>query len=460
MTNQPLRRIAPAALILPLLAALPASGQTLNEDDKLTASDAAVGDSFGTSVAISGTTAIVGAHRHNGSSGAAYLFNTSSGLQTAKLTASDASATDFFGFSVAMSGTTAIVGAYRAGDDIRGGAYLFDISNPNFPVQTAKLTPSVTRTDFGRSVAISGTTAIVGANRDNSSTGLAYLFNTRTGTQIAALTASDGAAGDEFGTSVAISGTTAIVGAWGNDDAGADSGSAYLFDFSDRNNIIETKLNASDGAAGDNFGWSVAISGNTASVGARWDDDSGSVYVFDTTTGQQMAKLTASDAAADDRFGGSTAISGTTAIVGANGNDDAGTDSNSGSAYLFKGGVEIVQQPEGDFVRVGDSVSFEVVLSNPSDGTYQWRRNGTDLTDGGNISGATTSTLSIVAAEQDVAYYDCVVDGISGLPLVTNRAVLAILPDPNACYPDANGDGVLDFFDISQFIIEFGRGCP
>jgi hypothetical protein len=274
------------------------------------------------------------------------------------------------------------------------------------------------------------------------------------------LTASDAAVGDSFGTSVAISGTTAIVGAWGNDDAGADSGSAYLFDFSDRNNIIETKLNASDGAAGDNFGWSVAISGNTASVGARWDDDSGSVYVFDTTTGQQMAKLTASDAAADDRFGGSTAISGTTAIVGANGNDDAGTDSNSGSAYLFKGGVEIVQQPEGDFVRVGDSVSFEVVLSNPSDGTYQWRRNGTDLTDGGNISGATTSTLSIVAAEQDVAYYDCVVDGISGLPLVTNRAVLAILPDPNACYPDANGDGVLDFFDISQFIIEFGRGCP
>jgi hypothetical protein len=50
--------------------------------------------------------------------------------------------------------------------------------------------------------------------------------------------------------------------------------------------------------------------------------------------------------------------------------------------------------------------------------------------------------------------------GSGGAPITSERAVLAVLPDPDACYADANGDGVLDFFDISQFIIEFGSGCP
>ncbi|GAG32200.1 unnamed protein product, partial [marine sediment metagenome] len=84
------------------------------------------------------------------------------------------------------------------------------------------------------------------------------------------LTASDAAAFDRFGAFVALSGTTAIVGAYYNDDAGSNSGSAYLYDFSDPCSIIETKLTASDAAAGDQFGRSVAISGTTAIVGAHW----------------------------------------------------------------------------------------------------------------------------------------------------------------------------------------------
>ncbi|MCH8165013.1 MAG: FG-GAP repeat protein, partial [Planctomycetes bacterium] len=93
-----------------------------------------------------------------------------------------------------------------------------------------------------------------------------------------------------------------------------------------------------DGAADDFFGFSVAISGATAIVGAFQDDDngaanSGSAYLFDTTTGRQIAKLLADDGAAQDLFGYSVAISGETAIVGAYFDDDNG--SNSGSAYLF-----------------------------------------------------------------------------------------------------------------------------
>ncbi len=144
--------------------------------------------------------------------------------------------------------------------------------------------------------------------------------------------ASDATAADDFGYSVAISGNTAIVGAHGNDDVGLESGSAYLFDITTGNQLA--KLTASDAAARDWFGRSVAISDNTAIVGA-YGDGGGSAYLFDITTGNQLAKLTASDAATDDLFGYSVAISGNTAIVGACFDDDAGDWS--GSAYLFEG---------------------------------------------------------------------------------------------------------------------------
>ncbi len=132
------------------------------------------------------------------------------------------------------------------------------------------------------------------------------------------ITAADAAADDWFGRSVAISGNTALVGARRDDDGGSDSGSAYLFDVNTGSQLA--KLTASDAAEGDRFGFSVAISGNTALVGARRDDDggfdSGSAYLFDVTTGNQIAKLTADDAEAEDWLGSSVAINGNTALVG------------------------------------------------------------------------------------------------------------------------------------------------
>jgi len=177
--------------------------------------------------------------------------------------------------------------------------------------QETKLTASDAAASdvFGRSVAISGNTALVGASGDDdddddTNSGSAYLFDITTGNQLFKLTASDAAALDFFGSSVAISGNTALVGAFGDDDGGSRSGSAYLFDITTGNQLF--KLTASDAAAFDLFGKSVAISGNTALVGANGDDagpGSGSAYLFDITTGNQLAKLTASDAAALDFFG-------------------------------------------------------------------------------------------------------------------------------------------------------------
>ena len=264
------------------------------------------------------------------------------GDQLAKLLADDGAANDLFGISVGISRETAIVGASGDDDngDKSGSAYLFDTTTVQ---QIAKLVANdgAELDLFGDSVAISGETAIVGAPFDDDNgtdSGSAYLFDTTTGQQLFKLLPDDGAASDRFGWSVAISGATAIVGAFGDNDNGDDSGSAYLFDTTTGEQIA--KLLPDDGAASDRFGWSVAISPPrraTAIVGAVFDDDngnfSGSAYLFDTTTGRQIAKLLPNDGAADDAFGHSVAISGATAIVGAAFDDDNGD--NSGTAYLF-----------------------------------------------------------------------------------------------------------------------------
>ena len=336
-----------ACLTWPAVQPAAASADPGDQLFKLLPDDGAAEDHFGVSVAISGATAIVGAHRDddNGDrSGSAYLFDISDPVnptQIAKLLPNDGAAVDFFGVSVAISGTTAIVGAWQDDDNglQSGSAYLFDTTTGR---QLFKLLPKdgAAFDWFGRSVSISGDTAIVGAIRDGDNgfeSGSAYLFDTTTGRQIAKLLPNDGAEFDFFGNSVAISGTTAIVGAHLDGDNGPWSGSAYLFDTTTGRQIA--KLLPNDGAADDRFGADVAISGTTAIVGAGADDDngvdSGSAYLFDISdpaNPRQLFKLLPNDGAAEDFFG-SVAISGATVIVGAKGDDDNG--SFSGSAYLF-----------------------------------------------------------------------------------------------------------------------------
>ena len=166
-------------------------------------------------------------------SGSAYLFDTTTGQQIAKLLPDDGAAGGRFGFSVSISGEIAIVGAFLAGGT-SGSAYLFDVATG---AQIAQPLPhdGDAGDRFGVSVAISGATAIVGAYRDDDNrniSGSAYLFDAKTGEQVAKLLPDDGAEGDNFGISVAIRGTTAIVGARYDEDNGDDSGSAYLFDAS------------------------------------------------------------------------------------------------------------------------------------------------------------------------------------------------------------------------------------
>jgi len=163
-------------------------------------------------------------------------------------------------------------------------------------------------------------------------------------TQTKKLLADDGAAYDYFGESVSISDDTLVAGSDASNGDGA--GAAYIFarNQGGANNWgLVKKITASDGEAFDYFGISVSISGDTVVVGAFYDDDkgtnSGSAYIFKRDQGGanqwgQVKKITASDGAAGDYFGWSVSISDDTLVVGASDDDDNGIDS--GSAYVFK----------------------------------------------------------------------------------------------------------------------------
>lgn len=336
------------------LAAISACSAIPVDVTTLVADDGDTNEFFGFSVAIAGDIAVVGAQgddENGDESGAAYVFTRSDAgwSQEAKLTANDAEAGDQFGGSIALFGETILVGARRDDDngDESGAAYLFTRYGFDW-IQQAKLTAAdgEAGAEFGRSVALSDDTVIIGAARDDEKgedSGSVYVF-TRSGTnwsQLAKLTAADGAKGDVFGISVALDGDTALIGADLDDDKGENSGSVYVYTRSKGTWSQQAKLTAADAGNVDIFGVRVAISGDTALIAARRDDDdvngvdSGSAYVFirSGTSWTQQAKLTANDAEAGDLFGYNVALYEDTGIVTAAMDDDK--DLNSGAAYVF-----------------------------------------------------------------------------------------------------------------------------
>ena len=255
--------------------------------------------------------------------------------QLAKLLASDGEKLDGFGFSVAISGDLALVGAW--GDDAAapdsGSAYVFDVATAE---QKWKLVASDAQPGdrFGFSVALSGQRAIVGARSADAAgehSGAAYIFDADTGQELFKLAPASLAAHDGFGFSVAVSGQRAVLGAPWYDGLVADSGAAWLFDAATGQELFQ--LLAWDWPPGEGFGQSVAISGERVVVGAPGADvpgnNAGAAYVFDATTGFGLFKLIPSDLAPLDAFGWSVAASDGVALVGAK------FHAPHGAAYLF-----------------------------------------------------------------------------------------------------------------------------
>lgn len=346
---------AALAVAAGLLGPVPAGAADTHEA-QLVAREGSADAKLGTAASISGDTAVAGAPDEGGSPeegggmGAAYVFTRNGGkwIEGTTLVAPVRTDGDKFGFSVAIDHDTIVVGAPNSDEQVPrpGVAYVFVRRGATWVYQ-ATLTPSVRNTDdaFGYRVAISGDTAVVGANggsvRPSSEAGAAYVF-TRTGnvwTEQARLTAHDGSPGSGFGFAVAVSDDTAVVSAITDvGGAGLAPGAVYVFTRTGSVWAEEAKLAAADGSPGDAFGVSVAISRDTVVVGSVQDQVGlnpvqGSAYVFvrNGRSWAQQAKLTAPapNGDAGDMFGRSVATNGDVVAVGAH------FDEEGGGVYIF-----------------------------------------------------------------------------------------------------------------------------
>lgn len=308
---------------------------------KLEAEDGQADDAFGISVALSGSLAVIGADLDDDNgmdTGSAYVFDLSTGQQLFKLLPSNGASRTQFGWAVDVEGDVAIIGAYDELEvGVVGAAYLFDVST-GLEVRELAPTSGSVGDGYGAGVAISGSVALVGAPFDatnGADSGAAYVFDVGTGNQLHKLFPDVPQVVDLFGYGLDVQGTTAVIGA--SQDDGASAGRVLVFDTLSGDQLDE--WTADDGAVGDAFGISVALHGSTVVIGADLDDDngaeSGSAYVFDLFSGEQLEKLTSSDGAAGDAFGFAVAVNSQSVLAGAWGESTNG--SNAGAAYLYTG---------------------------------------------------------------------------------------------------------------------------
>jgi hypothetical protein len=378
------------------------AGSNRAEQATLHASDGGSSDFLGSSVALSGNTALLGAWQQTdeGSEGegigAAYVHTRKGGVWTerAKLIPSERPQETVFGWSVAIEDDVAVVGQichpFAFSCTAPGAAYVF-VRDGDVWREHAKLVApdGAPEHNFGQSVAISGDIVLVGA--PHAGPGAVYAFALDGWPSLPVkLVASDGAAGDSFGVSVALSGDTALVGAPGATVRGdAWRGAAYGFVRDGDGWSEEVKLVATDGAAGDSFGTSVALSGpmaptgNSALVGAPWATVKGNArqgvaYAFthDGAGLRQQEKLVATDGKSGAMFGTSVAAQGNVVVIGASRHPNEPEQAN-GAAYVY--------------ARAGGHWTGQIRLV-PSEATFQLGAS-VALSNGTALLGAPTTTV-------------------------------------------------------------------
>lgn len=513
MKSSRFTQIAIAALNAATFASAPALG-ALSQEAYLKASNTGSEDRFGWGVAVSGNTVAIGAPWEassargvNGSqannnlpySGAVYIFvrDGTNWSQQAYLKASNTGRGDEFGIVAAISGDTLVVGAHgeasSAGEvngnqndnnaPSAGAAYVFVRNGTNWTQQAyLKTAYNAAQNRFGRAVAISDDTVVIGAFYEGDRSGAAYVF-VRDGTnwtEQARLTGSNTEAGDGFGSSVGISGETIIIGAGGedssttgidgdsSDNSAPDAGAAYVFVRDGTTWSQQAYLKASNAEAGDNFG-RVAISGDTIVVGASSEasaasgvnvdqrnnsgSGAGAAYVFvrSGTTWTQEAYLKASNTDAGDFFGDSgVAVSGDTIVVGAWGEASAatGVDGNeadngapqSGAAYVFtRTGTNWSQRA---YLKASNTEAFDgfqmvavsgetVVLGALYESSNATGINGNQTNNGASSAGAAYVFTNPIAPRQ-LSIIQTDAQALISWPVTLTNYILEAAPSPSA----------------------------
>ncbi len=344
-----LRSITISALAVAISSA-PLLSQT--ETFKYVASDAVPLDAFGHAVDVDGNFVVIGARDAligGVDTGAAYVFDRTTGQELYKIVPSDGASYDKFGYSIAVQNGIALIGSPHhsvAGAPKVGAVYIYDLTTG---LEIGRLVPGTLDFNghFGIGVDMDGNLAAVGGHTRDAAgvdTGEAFVFDWTTGAQLHSLVAADATPGDRMGWTVAIDGGFVLVGAHYDDDAGPDAGSAYIFDANTGAQVH--KLLPGTVGTGDLFGWKVDMQNGLAVAGAHKQDavggvDAGSVYVFDVATGNELARYRASDAAAGDQFGYDVHLDGGRIAASAAGSDSAAT--NAGAVYVLDAATGVQQ---------------------------------------------------------------------------------------------------------------------
>lgn len=433
----------------------PALGGVINEDYKVMASDGAADNEFGFAVDTDSGIIAVGARNddENGvNSGAAYLINAATGVQIAKLLPDDGAPGDEFGFSISIKDGIVAVGAPRNehGGTASGSVYLFDASTG---AQLAKLTPNDAEAgdEFGNSIAIDNGIVAVGAWRDDDlgdGSGAAYLFDASTGDQLDKLLPDTGNNFQTFGVSIAMDAGIVAIGArtYFSLGDGFTFAKVYLFDVFSGNqtHILQADIENFNGDFGGQFGDSVDIDNGIVAVGA-WGrsiffDHSGAAYLFDADTGSQLAFIFPEDGADRDHFGVAISIDNGTVAIGAHQDGDNGF--NAGSAYLY----DTASGSLNDKLLASDGAEFDLFGSSIA------------MDNGMVVVGATGFSDSDFAGAVYVfgegnASCEADLNGDGELNFFDISEFLNSIPD-------FNSDGDFNFFDVSAFLSAFSAGCP
>ncbi len=332
-------------------------------------------DFFGDTVAIGHSTIFVGVPYFDqgvlGDAGKVEIYDLNGIYQNvSKLAYDGAAVADIFGYSISTGSCGLMVGMPFDDDNgsSSGSAYLFG-STISSPYAKVKPSDGAAGDRFGSSVAIGSSKIVVGAHRDadnGTNSGSAYIFNdftTYTVTQQSKIKPSDGAANDEFGFSIGVKNGLIIVGSPYDDDNGSDSGSAYLFNIS---GTQLAKIKASDGASNDLFGYSVAIGSGRIVIGAPYNNNRGSVYVYNYS-GTLLRKISAYNSGVSNQlFGSDVAVGDGLILIGAPGYNSGGISG--GIAYVYDLNCNYITNltPSSGSTSLNDRFGDSVALSTGS----------------------------------------------------------------------------------------------
>jgi len=318
-------------------------------EQKTTADDGTDNTYFGTSAFVDGGLAVIGAYGDNNFRGAAYVMKKAGGVwsQSQKIVADDGLGGDEFGYRTTVVDGRLFVTAFTAtvgGNTSQGAAYVFEADQTGWnQVQKLVADDGAIFDNFGQSVAVDGSTAVIGANGatidGEGAQGAAYVF-VRSGSgwsQLQKLVADDGDTVDNFGVSAAIKNATIFIGSpYAAVDGHANQGAVYVYTQSGATWSQVQKISASDGGTNDSFGMSMAFDGTTLIVGATGTDGHGAAYVFTQSGGAwtETQKLAADDAGSGDNFGDAIAMRASDVLIAADVSTVDG-DTSRGAGYLF-----------------------------------------------------------------------------------------------------------------------------